>query len=296
VDFAKPVRGFARLILWAAGEGEAALGVKAHVSRFCAALIKALSGYEAEETPSDKGWVVTGDILARSVSRILETHNTSLEPGKRQHVEADLIGSQAFHFETRPPHRIVPGTSSLWSVGPEVRPLIKEWGVADDLPEKALEELAERLEAENLEVEGLQKEAKHWKQRYDELKRGLEAEPDSALAQRARSLLDDGKLQEAGAACDELLRAAKARRDAENERIARYSLNRGLIFHLEFKPLEALPCYAEAYSLRQSDPDYALPYAVVLLDQGDDRHAEAVLGRLREQLVSEPDRYRDKLA
>src|SRR5262249_20121692 len=156
---------------------------------FCAALTEALSGYEAEEAPARKGWVVTGDILARSVSRILEGRNTSLAPGESQYVEQQLIGSQAFHFETPPPHRVA-RMSSSWSVGPEVRRLLKTCGVADELPEKAFEVLAEQLEAKNLQVQALQKEAKDWKQRYDELKGGLEAEPDSMLAQRARSLLD----------------------------------------------------------------------------------------------------------
>ena len=123
VDSAEPVRSFVRLILWATGEGEAAFGVKAEASRFCAALTEALSGYEAEKAPADKGWVVTGDILARSVRSILEAQNTSLEAGKHQYVEQQLIGSQAFHFETRPPRRIAVGISSSWSVGPKVRQL-----------------------------------------------------------------------------------------------------------------------------------------------------------------------------
>ncbi len=73
-----------------------------------------------------------------------------------------------------------------------------------------------------------------------------------------------------------MLRAAKARREAENESIARYSLNRGRIFHLEFKPLDAFPYYAEAYGLRPSDPDYVLPYAGLLLSKGDHRRGEPV--------------------
>jgi tetratricopeptide (TPR) repeat protein len=318
VDFAKPVRGFTRLILWATGEGEAAFGAADKASRFCAALTEALSGYEAEPTPEGTGWVVTGDLLQRSVSTILEAGNGALEPAKRQYVERQLIGSQRFHFETALPHRVVAGIPSSWSVGPEVRQMLAAWGVSDALPDKVLEVLTEHLEARNLQVEALQKEAKDWTRRYDELKRDLEAEPDSALAQRARALLEAGKLHEAGAAFEELIRAAEARheaagaafeelirvaearREAESERIASYSLNRGRIFRLEFKPLEALPFYEKAFALRPSDPQYALAYAGLLLDQHDYRRAEpvyvAALGRLRELAQANPAAYRPEVA
>src|SRR5262249_10507828 len=136
VDFKKPVRGFTRLILWATGEGEAAFGTKADASRFCAALVEALSGYEAEEAPEGKGWLVTGAMVARSVSRILEAENASLEPGKHQYVEQQLIGSQAFHFEALPPIRIAVGIPLSWSGGPEVRQLLTAWGLGDALSDK----------------------------------------------------------------------------------------------------------------------------------------------------------------
>jgi tetratricopeptide (TPR) repeat protein len=92
---------------------------------------------------------------------------------------------------------------------------------------------------------------------------------------------------------------AEAERDDANKRIAGYSRNRGRIFELEFKPLQALPCYEKAYRLCPDDPDYALPYAGVLLAQRDYRGAEpvyvAACKRLRELMVSEPGRYRDRL-
>src|SRR5262249_30862233 len=203
-------------------------------SRFCAALVEARSGYEAEEAPEGKGWLVTGAMVARSVSRILEAENASLEPGKHQYVEQQLIGSQAFHFETLPPIRIAVGIPSSWSGGPEVRQLLTAWGLGDALSDKTLEVLAEQLEAKNLQVQALQKEVKDWTRRYDELKRDLEAEPDSELSQRARALLEAGKLHEAGTAYDALIKVAEARRDAESARIASYSLNRGRIFRLDF--------------------------------------------------------------
>jgi hypothetical protein len=67
----------------------------------------------------------------------------------------------------------------------------------------------------------------------------LEAEPDSELSQQARSLLEVGKLQEAGTAYEALIKAAEARRDVESARIASYSLDRGRILWLDFRPLQA---------------------------------------------------------
>jgi hypothetical protein len=264
VDFNKPVRGFTRLMLWATDEGEAAFGAKADASRFCAAVIGALSGYEAEEAPEGNGWVITGEMLAHSVCRIIDVENASLEPGKRQSVEIQLISSGAFHFETLPPRQIRVGIPSSWSIGPEVRQLLTDWGVSETLPNKTLEALCEQLEAKNLQVQALQKEVKDWTRRYDELKQDLEAEPDSELSHRARQLLEAGKLQEAGTAYETLIKVAEERRDAENARIASYCINRGRIFFLDFKPVDALPYYEKAYSLCPDNPKYALDYAGLL--------------------------------
>lgn len=226
VNFKLPVRGFARMILWATGEGEAAFGLKGEKSRLCAALIEALSGYEAEGLPEGKTWRVTGGMLAHSVRHILDRDNTSLDAGKRQYVEQLLIGSQAFHFETQPPRRTAIGIPYSWTVGPEVRQLLSALGLESALPANALEVLAEQLEAKNLQVQQLQSEVKNWTQRYQELKQHLEAEPDNELAQHARAFLEAGKLQEAGTAYEALIKIAEARRDAETARIASYSINR----------------------------------------------------------------------
>jgi hypothetical protein len=144
-----------------------------------------------------------GETLAHSVRRILEVENASLEPEKQQHVEQQLISSMAFHFETLLPRQIRVGIPSSWSIGPEVRQLLTDWGVGDTLPNKTLESLCEQLEAKNLQAQALQKEVKDWTRRYDELKQDLEAEPaepDSELSHRARKLLVAGKLPEAGTA------------------------------------------------------------------------------------------------
>jgi tetratricopeptide (TPR) repeat protein len=296
VNFALPVRAFARLILWATGEGELAFGITADKSRFCAALIEALSGFAAE--PEGKAWRVTGGMLAQSVHQILARENTSLEPGKRQYAEHQLIGSQVFHFETRPPRVTTIGIP--WTVEPKVRQLLTAWGVANALPGHALEALAEQLEARDLPVQAMKREVKDWTQHYHELKKHLEVEPDSELAQHAHALLDAGKLQEAGICYEALIKLAEARRDAETARIASYNLDRGLIFRLDFRPLQALPYYKRAYQLCPDDPKYALHYAGLLQEQREYRSAEPILitalGRLRELAISVPDEYRDQLA
>src|SRR5262249_57634990 len=84
VDFNKPVQGFTRLVLWATGEGQEAFGAPNQPSRFTAALIEALSGYEAEPAPGDQGWMVTGDLLQRSVSAILEAGNRAPRPPEQR--------------------------------------------------------------------------------------------------------------------------------------------------------------------------------------------------------------------
>ncbi len=300
VDFNKPVRSFARLILWATGEGQAAFGVASKASRFCAALTEALSSYEAEEAPGGTGWMVTGEVLARSVRRILDAANEELEPEKRQYVEQQLIGSQPFHFDTTTPRRIVKDIPSVWSVGPGVRQLLAAWGVGDALPDRVLEVLAEQLEAKNQQVEALQKEVKGWTERYHELEQQLSGEPESDLARQAQEFLKAGKLEEAGTALDRLIEATEARTVAEQDRLASQYLSRGRVFELQFRQREALPFYEKAYALRPSDPQYAIPYISLLLNQRDYNRAEpvctAAVGRLRELVISEPDSYRDQLA
>jgi tetratricopeptide (TPR) repeat protein len=299
VDFAKPVRNFSQLILWANGEGEAAFGLADKVSRFTQALIDALSGYEAEPAPNGMGYIVTGKILASSVSEILENGNKSLDPEYHQSSQQQLISSVPFHLETAQPDQIHTKIRSSWVVGAEVRQLLISCNL--DVPKEAIERLAENLEAaQNLQVQALQNKIHNWKQENGKFRRDNEAEPDRKLAERVRELLDAGKLQEAGAAYEGLMKAAEARREAEDARIASYNFDRGRIFLLDFKPLEALPHLEKAYRLCPDDPEYALHYAGLLHEQRKYRSEEPVLvaaiRRLRELAVSTSGRHRDQLA
>jgi hypothetical protein len=146
LKFKNLVQCLSLLMLWATGEGQKAFSEVGKVSRFTAALIKTLSGYEGEAVPNNKGWMVTGNRLAESVSEILETENKSLKPDKHQHAKRELIGSQPFHFLTAAPDRVYGGIPSSWSVNPEVRQLLAAWGAGEQVPENVLELLAERLE------------------------------------------------------------------------------------------------------------------------------------------------------
>jgi hypothetical protein len=202
VKFGKPVCSFTRLILWATGEGEAAFGAREKVSRFTEALIEALSGYEGEAVPDGTGWMVTGGLLARAVSKILETANAALEPEKRQSVEQQLIGSQPFHFVTELPQRIAIGIPSSWSVDREIRPLLAACGLGDKLRPSGLDLIAEQLESKHLQVQALQQEIEGLKQRYTDLE--AEVQAGSKLAQHALELLSAGRWNEAKAAFAEL--------------------------------------------------------------------------------------------
>jgi len=146
LKFKKPVQCFSLLTLFATGEGGPAHGAGGKVSRFTAALIKALSGYEGEVAPDNKGWMVTGNRLAETVSEILETENKELKPDKRQHAWRGLIGSQPFHFLTVAPNRVYGGIPSSWSVNPKIRQQLPDWAADEQVPVNVRESLAEQLE------------------------------------------------------------------------------------------------------------------------------------------------------
>jgi tetratricopeptide (TPR) repeat protein len=265
VDFGMKVLCFTRLLLWATAEGAHAFGAKRQASRFTAALVEALSGFYGERLADDAdSWVVTGDALARSVRTLLETQNSSLEDSKQQHIEQQLIGSQAFHHETREP-QTVGKLASTWSVHPTVREHTRDEAGSRTLAAEVQEALAEELEQRNSQVDQLRDEIREWTQRYQELEQRLAQEPDSDLAQKARAHLLAGKLEEAGTLLDELIKAAEARIDADRIRLASHYLSRAEVYSLQFKPLDSLPCYRKASELVPDDPLYSIPYADRLL-------------------------------
>lgn len=266
VDFDKRVLCFARMLLWATGEGATAFGAKGQVSRFSAALIEALSEFYGEELEDRGGWAVTGEALAKSVRTILNASNVSLDGSLHQHAEAQLIGSQVLHYETREP-KAVGRVVSTWSANPLVREMAQVG--SDALAEGAQEALAEQLEQRNVQVDELGHEIEEWSRRYRELEQRLADEPDSKRAQQAISYLEAGKLDEAGAILDELIEAAESR-------LASVYLNRAEVFALQFQSKKALPFFRKAYECSDGDPILGSKYASELLKQNDFPTAESV--------------------
>jgi tetratricopeptide (TPR) repeat protein len=135
---------------------------------------------------------------------------------------------------------------------------------------KALLRLNELLDKKDLELQEKIREAEAWTRKYHELSQRLAEEGrDNALARQAEGLLKEGKLEEAGALLDRLIASG----EAVVERVASNHFNRAQIFALQFKALEALPHYEQAYRYRPDNLEYAHAYALAL--QNQNRHAEA---------------------
>ena len=135
---------------------------------------------------------------------------------------------------------------------------------------KALQRLNELLDKKDLELQEKIREAEEWTRKYHELSQRLAEEGrDNALARQAEDLLKAGNLEEAGALLDRLIASGKA----VVERVASNHFNHAQIFALQFKALEALPHYEQAYRYRPDNPEYAHAYALAL--QNQNRHAEA---------------------
>jgi predicted Zn-dependent peptidase len=77
---------------------------------------------------------------------------------------------------------------------------------------KALERLNELLDKKDLELQAKIQEAETWAKKYRELQERLTKEgQDDVLARTAKELLDEGKLEEAGAILDRLLASGEQR-------------------------------------------------------------------------------------
>jgi tetratricopeptide (TPR) repeat protein len=142
--------------------------------------------------------------------------------------------------------------------------------VCQGVDPKALQRLNELLDKKDLELQEKIREAEEWTRKYHELSQRLAEEGrDNELARQADALLKEGKLEDAGALLDRLIASG----EAVVERVASNHFNRAQIFALQFKPLNALPHYEQAYRYRPNNPEYAHAHAVVL--QKQKRHAEA---------------------
>jgi len=114
----------------------------------------------------------------------------------------------------------------------------------------------------------------------EESKKQLAAKgEDATLVQTAQDLLHEGKLEEARAIFDRLIKSDEANVD----RAAQDHFGRARVFELQFRPDEALPDYAKAYQYRPENLRYAEAYAFTLTQQRDYRKAESVLQELLRQ-------------
>jgi len=150
---------------------------------------------------------------------------------------------------------------------------------------RALVRLNERLRRAKLDRVNALQIANDWADQYHQLEKRLaEAGDDSELSRKAEEYLHQGDLEKAGAILDQILGSEDPRID----RTAANHYNRGLVFELQFQPLDALPHYQKAYKLEEANQHpseqvkYGEEYVYLLLRQNDFEHAEPVLQAILE--------------
>jgi tetratricopeptide (TPR) repeat protein len=161
---------------------------------------------------------------------------------------------------------------------------------------RALKRLNAELSRKNLQLADKIREADEWTKRYKELEGQLnKASDDSVLSRQAEEYLHEGELEKAGAVLDQILGSEEKQVD----RTAANHYNRGLVFELQFRPVEALPHLEKAYQYRPAELKYGQEYSYVLLKQNDFNRAEVVLLATLEkarQLAKENPAYQSDVA
>jgi Tfp pilus assembly protein PilF len=145
---------------------------------------------------------------------------------------------------------------------------------------RAVARLNELLDLKDLSLQQKTAEANEWVRKYNELnaqltdaRRQLEANgEDATLVQTAQDLLHEGKLDEARKIYDRLI----ASDDANVDRAAEHHFTRAIIFALQFRMVDALPDYAEAYQLRPHELLYASEYGRAAFNERQYAEAERV--------------------
>ena len=164
--------------------------------------------------------------------------------------------------------------------------------VCQGVSQKALERLNELLDKKDLELQTKIQEAESWAQKYRELHGRLAQEgQDDILSQTAKTLLEEGKLEEAGAILDRLLASG----EKGVEQTAADHFNRAEVYVLQFQPYNALPHYEKAYRYRPDNMKYAFQYAFTLQKQNHHTKAQTVyeeaLGTYRKLAQANPQAY-----
>jgi tetratricopeptide (TPR) repeat protein len=130
---------------------------------------------------------------------------------------------------------------------------------------RAIARLEELLDLKDRDLKDKIADANEWARKYNELnaqltdaRRQLEAKgEDATLVQTAQDLLHEGKLDEAGKIYDRLI----ASDEANVDRAAEHHFARAIIFALQFRMVDALRDYAQAYQYSPHNLRYASGYA-----------------------------------
>jgi tetratricopeptide (TPR) repeat protein len=168
---------------------------------------------------------------------------------------------------------------------------------------RALKRLNVELNRKNLQLADKTREADNWTKRYNELEARLSAAgDDSDQSRQAEEYLHEGELEKAGVILDQIL----AKEDKQTARTAANHYNRGLMFELQFLPLDALPHLKKAYQLAVANESpaeewkYGQEYAAVLFRQNDFTRAEpvmlATLDNARQLASGNPTAYQPDVA
>ena len=169
---------------------------------------------------------------------------------------------------------------------------------------RAMKWLLDELDRKNLDLKQKIAEANEWARKYNELnaqlteaRRQLAATgEDTTLVQTAQDLLHEGKLDEARKIYDRLT----ASDEANVDRAAQDHFARAIIFALQFRMVDALPDYAEAYQLRPHNMQYTSEYARAAYSERQYAEAErgwiAALEMSRDLAAHDPGAYRPDVA
>src|SRR5580765_708930 len=115
---------------------------------------------------------------------------------------------------------------------------------------RALARLNTELNRKNLELAAKIREADRWAAGYKELEEQLrQAGDNSALSRQAEEYLQAGELEKAGAVLDQILN----KEESSVDRAAIDHYNRGQLFELQFRPVDALPHFQTAYQYRPEE-------------------------------------------
>jgi tetratricopeptide (TPR) repeat protein len=143
---------------------------------------------------------------------------------------------------------------------------------------RALKRLNDKLRSTNLQLGEKIQEANNWAAKYHELEQRLaQSGDDSVLSRQAEEYIHQGEFEKAGAILDEILKKEETEIDRFADRIAANHYNRGLVFALQFQPLQALPHYEKACQYRPGNAAYALAYGTLLGKQKTYTKAEPIL-------------------